>query len=230
MGLALSLPILTVLPGITKAQEMASVQDTPTANQNADVTTVQSEPSDRLIVYPGDSLWSISQERLGPSASPKQIADEVGRTFELNRDWIGEDPNLILVGQELTLPSAARPVQTVASEPAPTTSEGPAAAAADEPPSEVSTETSSEEASTETPTEEASTETSTEEASAEQPAVLPELPEADAELVAASVEEPSSAGIPEGDGDERRKAGYAVLLFTFAVTLLGTARLLAKRH
>jgi hypothetical protein len=62
-----------------------------------------------------------------------------------------------------------------------------------------------------------------------EPAVLPELPEADAELVAASFEEPPAA-TPEGDGDARRKAGYAVLLFTVAVALLGTARLLAGRR
>jgi hypothetical protein len=65
------------------------------------------------------------------------------------------------------------------------------------------------------------------EASAE-PAVLPEVPEAEAELVSASVQVPSAT--PERDGDARRKAGYAVLLFTLAVALLGTAMLLSKRH
>jgi hypothetical protein len=58
--------------------------------------------------------------------------------------------------------------------------------------------------------------------------VLPEVPEAEAELVSASVQVPSAT--PERDDDARRKAGYAVLLFTFAVALLGTAMLLAKRH
>ena len=229
---ALSVALLAMLPAVAEAQAEGQEQGTDGAMRQAEQSSYQSSdsPAGLRVVTSGDSLWAIAQEQLGPDTAPEWVANEVERIHWLNRDRIGDDPNLILVGQELTLPPAARPVQTVASEPAPTTSEGPAAAAADEPPSEVSTETSSEEASTETPTEEASTETSTEEASAEQPAVLPELPEADAELVAASVEEPSAAGIPEGDGDERRKAGYAVLLTTFAVALLGTARLLAKRH
>jgi hypothetical protein len=81
-----------------------------TADQTAYATTAQPEPPDRLVVHPGDSLWSISRERLGPSASPEQIADEVGRTFELNRERIGDDPNLILAGQELLLSPAVTPV------------------------------------------------------------------------------------------------------------------------
>jgi hypothetical protein len=222
MGLALSLTILSVLPGVTKAQEMALVQDTPTANQNPDATTVQSEPSDKLIVYPGDSLWSISQERLGPSASPKQIADEVGRTFELNRDRIGDDPNLILVGQELLRPPPAAPVKTATNEPTPASEPVPA----NEPVSvEIvasDPEPTSEPAAAEPPLEASA------EARAEPYVVLPEVPEADAELVSASVQVPSAT--PERDGDARRKAGYAVLLFTFAVALLGTAMLLSKRH
>ena len=58
------------------------------------------------VVKPGDTLWSISEERLGPSASPQQIAREVERIYVLNRDQIGSDPNLIFPGQELSLPAA----------------------------------------------------------------------------------------------------------------------------
>jgi len=105
--MALSLAILAMLPGMAEAQDMVSVQDTRTANQNIDGTTARSDSLDRLVVYPGDSLWSISQERLGPSASPEQIANEVGHTFKLNRERIGDDPNLIFPGQELLLPPVA---------------------------------------------------------------------------------------------------------------------------
>jgi hypothetical protein len=56
-----------------------------------------------LVVEPGDSLWSISEEHIGPGATPKQIAYEFERTFDLNRGRIGEDPNLIFPGQELVL-------------------------------------------------------------------------------------------------------------------------------
>ena len=223
---ALSVAILAVLPAVAEAQAEGQEQGTDGAMRQAERQSAYYEgvyengatSAGRRVVIPGDSLWAIAQEQLGPNAAPEWVANEVERIHWLNRDRIGDDPNLILVGQELTLPPAARPVQTVtsepvpASEPAPTTSEPAAsepAAAADEPPSEVSTETSTEEASTE-------------------PVVLPELPESDAKLVAASVEEPSVA--PEGDGDTRRKAGYAVLLLTFAAALLGTSWLLAKRH
>jgi hypothetical protein len=59
------------------------------------------------VVEPGDSLWSISEEHIGPGAPPEQIAYEVERIFELNRDQIGENPNLIFPGQEFFLVSAA---------------------------------------------------------------------------------------------------------------------------
>ena len=61
------------------------------------------------MVYPGDSLWSISQRHLGPQASPQQIANEAERIFELNRDRI-EDPSMLMPGEELLLaPSVSEP-------------------------------------------------------------------------------------------------------------------------
>jgi len=80
-----------------------------------------------VIVNPGDSLWSIVQERLHPEAPPQQIALEVNRLYELNQDRIGGDPNLIFPGQEFLVPQAvmAEPAavpqavpQAVMSEPA----------------------------------------------------------------------------------------------------------------
>jgi hypothetical protein len=55
------------------------------------------------VVEPGDSLWSISEEHIGPGATPKQIAYEVERTFDLNRERIGGNPNLSFPGQEFVL-------------------------------------------------------------------------------------------------------------------------------
>src|SRR5215217_1115412 len=66
-----------------------------------------------LVVEPGDSLWSISEEHIGPGATPEQIAYEVQRIFELNRDQIGEDPNLIFPGQKFFLIPAAPEVAPV---------------------------------------------------------------------------------------------------------------------
>ena len=109
---ALSIAILTALPGIAQAQQTPAVSTE--ADQNADrntdsaTTTAPSRPAskppERLMVYPGDSFWSVSQRHLGPQASPQQIANEAERIFELNQDRTGGDPSLLMPGEELLLP------------------------------------------------------------------------------------------------------------------------------
>ena len=108
------LSILAVLPGMAKAQEEAEAQEDmgPTASVEAEQNSTTDDEkgasaTPRLVVEPGDSLWSISEEHIGPGATPEQIAYEVERIFELNRDQIGENPNLIFPGQEFFLVSAA---------------------------------------------------------------------------------------------------------------------------
>jgi LysM repeat protein len=88
VGAALMLALLTVVPAVAKAQERGAA------------------PA-RVVVSPGDSLWSISEEHLAPNATPRKIASEVERIYALNRDRIGPDPNLIFSGQEFSLPTAA---------------------------------------------------------------------------------------------------------------------------
>jgi hypothetical protein len=109
-----ALSILAVLPGIAEAQEEAEAQEDtgPTASVEAEQNSTTDDEkgasaTPRLVVEPGDSLWSISEEHIGPGATPEQIAYEVERIFELNRDQIGENPNLIFPGQEFFLVSAA---------------------------------------------------------------------------------------------------------------------------
>src|SRR5919107_1532285 len=80
-------------------------QNSTTDDENDDEKGASATP--RLVVEPGDSLWSISEKHIGPGATPEQIAYEVERIFELNRDQIGENPNLIFPGQEFFLVSAA---------------------------------------------------------------------------------------------------------------------------
>jgi LysM repeat protein len=111
----LSIAVLTALPGIAQAQQTPAVstEADQNADRNTDLATTTapsrpaSEPSERLMVYPGDSFWSVSQRYLGPQASPQQIADETERIFELNQDRIGGDPSLLMPGQELLLPPSA---------------------------------------------------------------------------------------------------------------------------
>jgi hypothetical protein len=140
-----ALAILAVLPGMAQAQEEAEAQEdtgtaTVEASQNTTTTDEKGAPAGAswqrsapeepsrgttpLVVEPGESLWSISEEHIGAGATPEQVAYEVQRIFELNRERIGEDPNLIFPGQEFFLVSpasgnaaaAAVPEEPVASE------------------------------------------------------------------------------------------------------------------
>jgi hypothetical protein len=131
-GLTLSIVILAALhPGWAEAQEEVdayAVSRLEAAAHNANdeqtnaagATTPASqaayyEPAAALrVVEPGDSLWSIAQERLGPNATPQQVANEVERIYGLNQNQIGNNPDLILPNQELLLPSVGKPA---ASEP-----------------------------------------------------------------------------------------------------------------
>jgi nucleoid-associated protein YgaU len=56
------------------------------------------------VVEAGESLWSIARRLLGPDASPAQVAREVDRLWELNKERIGTgDPDLLMVGVTLRL-------------------------------------------------------------------------------------------------------------------------------
>jgi LysM repeat protein len=90
-------PPTTAPPGepVLLAQAGAPAQDTPAPLP---------KHARSHVVQPGESLWSIAKKLLGSDASPAQIAREVNRLWELNKDRIGTgDPDLIKVGTELTL-------------------------------------------------------------------------------------------------------------------------------
>lgn len=81
-----------------QAQPSAAVVPVTRSDDHAD-------PGDRAhTVHAGESLWSISSDRLGPGAAPAQIAREVHRLWQLNADRIGTgDPDLLMVGTRLVL-------------------------------------------------------------------------------------------------------------------------------
>jgi LysM repeat protein len=89
--LVVAAAVLALFPAAADAQTSAPTED-------------GSAPS--VVVRPGDSLWSISEERLGPNATPQRVAEAAERIHALNRGRIGADPDLIFVGQELSLPPA----------------------------------------------------------------------------------------------------------------------------
>ena len=60
----------------------------------------------RLVVRPGDTLWSIASRRL-PAGAPTAAVDRAWRSlYAANRGAIGPDPDLIQIGTELRLPPA----------------------------------------------------------------------------------------------------------------------------
>ncbi len=58
----------------------------------------------QVRVRPGDSLWVIAEQRLGPRATVVEIVGYWHRIYDRNTDVIGPDPDLILPGQLLELP------------------------------------------------------------------------------------------------------------------------------
>ncbi|MGO0575143.1 LysM peptidoglycan-binding domain-containing protein [Ornithinimicrobium panacihumi] len=80
-----------------------------------DVGLVSSRPADRpgtlgtdgVTVRAGDTLWDIAASHLGPEATDEDIAEAWPRWYSANRDLIGPDPDHILPGQLLTIPTGA---------------------------------------------------------------------------------------------------------------------------
>lgn len=63
--------------------------------------------SAQVTVLAGDSLWTIAARALGPEASDLDIALDWPRWYEANRAAIGDNPDVLLPGQILQVPSAA---------------------------------------------------------------------------------------------------------------------------
>ena len=78
----------------------------------AEAQGTSSQGTSSVVVRPGDSLWSISREQLGQSATPQQIANGVEQIYALNHNRLGSDPNLIFAGQKLLLPPVGKPTET----------------------------------------------------------------------------------------------------------------------
>jgi LysM repeat protein len=89
--------MVVAVPAVAQAQEKAP--------NNKASTRVAAEQH-VVVVDPGDTLWSISSEELGPDAAPWRVARGVERLYALNREQIGPDPNVIFAGQRLSVPLA----------------------------------------------------------------------------------------------------------------------------
>lgn len=79
--------------------------DTPTRDDRAD--TASPVTSETLIVQPGESLWSITDDLLGPGPDGSaEIATGWPSLYEANKQQIGPDPNHLEPGQELIVPAS----------------------------------------------------------------------------------------------------------------------------
>lgn len=58
-----------------------------------------------VVVHRGDSLWSIAARHLGPDAGDAEVARAWPQWYAANRDVIGDDPDLVLPGQILRIPT-----------------------------------------------------------------------------------------------------------------------------
>jgi hypothetical protein len=86
----------------------APAQQRPRAPKVGLVSAAPRDAIDRdpaVTVRAGDSLWSIAAARLGPDATAAAIATQWPRWYAENRSVIGDDPTLILPGQQLRAPA-----------------------------------------------------------------------------------------------------------------------------
>lgn len=90
------------LPGWTPAER--APQPSPAAAQ---LVTAGSAPDRAVVVHRGDTLWAIAAQHLGPDATAEEVAEAWPRWHEANRAVIGDDPHLILPGQQLLPPHAS---------------------------------------------------------------------------------------------------------------------------
>ncbi|MBB6629022.1 LysM peptidoglycan-binding domain-containing protein [Nocardioides sp. KIGAM211] len=61
-------------------------------------------PADLVEVRPGDTLWGLAADRLGPDAGAAAIDRLWHRIYDANREVVGPDPDLVQPGQRLHVP------------------------------------------------------------------------------------------------------------------------------
>jgi len=92
-------PVATASDNVSDTVSETVQPEPPTEGVAPEVVDVP-----RDVVEPGDCLWTIAARHLGPSASDADIDRYWRFVYERNRAVVGDDPNLIVPGQELVLP------------------------------------------------------------------------------------------------------------------------------
>ena len=78
---------------------------TPSANVPPAEHPVPASRSGAVTVRPGDCLWRIAATALGPDATDSEVDNAWRVWYFVNREVIGADPDTILPGQSLQVPS-----------------------------------------------------------------------------------------------------------------------------
>jgi hypothetical protein len=103
------------LPGVdvmaSPAPTWTPTRPAPAPRRQADVTVVaaaarRGDDVAPVVVRRGDTLWAIAARHLGASATDADIAEEWPRWWRANREQIGDDPDRLLPGQVLVVPTA----------------------------------------------------------------------------------------------------------------------------
>lgn len=101
---------LVPMAGTTSAQPPVGgvpVSTSSPASPGPGAMPAEVRETEVVTVEPGDTLWSLAAERLGEDVSDAQVSAAWPHWHETNRDVIGADPDLLLPGQVLTVPSGA---------------------------------------------------------------------------------------------------------------------------
>lgn len=112
----------TTTTGLARADDVASAPAAPRPGWVPDRPTPALRPhhgrvlapalrptsttSETVTVRRGDSLWSIAAAHLGSGATDAEVAAEWPRWYEANRAVIGDDPDVVVPGQQLQPPLA----------------------------------------------------------------------------------------------------------------------------
>lgn len=102
-------PLLPTTADTTREDEMTPLftpqkPTAPAERHQGGQTRNTAGAADEVTVRPGDTLWSIAADQLGPHATDWEIAEHWPRWHEANRDAIGDDPSHLLPGSLLHAP------------------------------------------------------------------------------------------------------------------------------
>jgi hypothetical protein len=104
-GRAPASEVLTGLPlpdrTTTTAQWLGSLAD----HRSQPAASPATAPPGAVRVSPGDTLWDLAEQSLGPGAGPAEVERRWRQIYAANRDVVGADPDLIRPGQRLLLPT-----------------------------------------------------------------------------------------------------------------------------